>query len=151
MTFANESLGNVTVAKRQQLFDPILSMPAGFCRHLVSKTLKIVSMWYDWYHFNTLCWYKLMMIPGSVREHFERCLYFHLSVWMSPVISFRYMKIDRKPKNIMLKAFDYSVMSYFSRDDLLRVCHHRELSNAENWNLWRFEAAIRTIIIIMIS
>jgi len=62
VTFANESLGNVTVAKRQQLFDPILSMPGGFCRHLVGKTLKIVSMWYDWYRFNTLCWYKLMMI-----------------------------------------------------------------------------------------
>jgi len=46
------------------------------------------------------------------------------------------MKMDRKPKNIMLKAYDYSVMFYFSSDvfDFTSVII-RDLSIAVNWNL----------------
>jgi len=73
---------------------------------------------------------------GSVRGHFESCFYFHWSVWTSPLISFIYMKMNRKPKHIMLKAYDYSVMFYFSSDvfDFTSVII-RDLSIAVNWNL----------------
>jgi len=44
--------------------------------------------------------------------------------------------MDRKPKkNIMLKAYDYSVMFYFSSDVLLTCVIIRDLSIAANWNL----------------
>jgi len=45
------------------------------------------------------------------------------------------MKMDRKPKNTMLKAYDYSVMFYFSSDVLLTCVIIRDLSIAANWNL----------------
>ena len=73
---------------------------------------------------------------GSVRGHFERCFYFHWSVCTSPLISLRHMKMGRKPKNIMLKAYDYSVMFYFSSDVFDFTCVIiRDLSIAANWNL----------------
>ena len=86
---------------------------------------------------------------GSVQGHFERCFYFHWTVWTSPLISFRYMKMDRKPKNIMLKVYDYSVMFFFSRDDFTSRVTSPVMCPLQRIGIWRFEAAIRTIIIIL--
>ena len=68
--------------------------------------------------------------------------------------------MDGKPKNIMLKAYDYSVMFYFSRDDFTSVMFYfsrddftscvssSEMCPLQRIGIWHFEAAIRTIIII---
>jgi len=58
------------------------------------------------------------------------------------------MKMDRKPKNIMLKAYDYSVMFFFSRVDFTSRVTSPVMCPLQRIGIWRFEAAIRTIIII---
>jgi len=88
---------------------------------------------------------------GSVQGHFERCFYFHWSVWTSPLISFRYMKMDRNPKNIMLKAYDYSVMFYFSSDVFTLRVSSSVICPLQWIGIWSFEAAIITIIIIVLQ
>jgi len=59
------------------------------------------------------------------------------------------MKMDGKPKNNMLKAYDYSVMFYFSRDDFTSRVSSSVMCPLQRIGIWRFEAAIRTIIIII--
>ena len=58
--------------------------------------------------------------------------------------------MDRKPKNIMLKAYDFSDVLLLKRRFYL-VCHHPWSGHCSEFGTWRFEAAIRTIIIIIIS
>jgi len=57
------------------------------------------------------------------------------------------MKMDRKPKNIMLKAYDYSVMSYFTGDLFTLRLSPSVICPLQRIGIWRFEAAIGTIII----
>jgi len=61
------------------------------------------------------------------------------------------MKMDRKPKNIMLKAYDfkYSVMFYFSSDVFILCVSSSVICSLQRIGIWRFEAAIGTIIIII--
>jgi len=73
---------------------------------------------------------------GSVRGHFERCFYFHWSVWTSPLISFRYIKMDRKPKKILCwKRMTIQWCSTSQVTFLLTCVIIRDLSIAANWNL----------------
>jgi len=59
------------------------------------------------------------------------------------------MKMDRKPKNIMLKAYDYSVMFFFSRVDFTSRVTSPVMCPLQRIGIWRFEAAVRTVIIII--
>jgi len=50
----------------------------------------------------------------------------------------------------MLKAYDYSVMFFFSRDYFTSRVTSPVMCPLQRIGIWRFEAAIRTIIIIII-
>jgi len=58
------------------------------------------------------------------------------------------MKMDRKPKNIMLKTYDYSVMFYFSSDVLTLSVSSSVIWPLQRIGIWHFEAVTGTIIII---
>jgi len=60
------------------------------------------------------------------------------------------MKMDRKPKNTMLKAYDYSVMFYFSSDVFTLRVSSSMICPLQRIGIWRFKAAIGTIIIIIV-
>ena len=59
-------------------------------------------------------------------------------------------KMDRKPKNITLKAYDYSVMFSFSSDVFTLHVSSSVIWPLQRIGIWRFEAATGTIIIITI-
>jgi len=65
------------------------------------------------------------------------------------ILQIAYMKMDRKPKNIMLKAYDYSVMFFFTKNDFTSRVTSPVMCRLQRIGIWRFEAAIRTIIIIV--
>ena len=56
--------------------------------------------------------------------------------------------MDRKPKNIMLKTYDYSVMFYFSSDVLTLRVSSSVIWPLQRIGIWHFEAVTGTIIII---
>ena len=128
--------------------------PHWLYRELGTRTLHMLQTCLDLGQIHTR--ETPLLLLASARHdarlaRFERCFYFHWSVWTSPLISsFRYMKMDRKPKNIkiMLKAYDYSAMFYFSSDVFTLRVSSSVIWPLQRIGIWRFEAAIGTIIII---